>query len=160
MTPKQKTWAMVLSGIVVAVAPSFFGYLQAKDEIRARAKTSHAEAEAGYQTLTASVEELQQVVVQQHDYAVRLEGHIEALEAQVAALATEMGELRSAAPATPTRPTRRVGHGAGTGSGAGVSRPPRASVPRFNPEPPKVPNFKPLPADLDGAKAEADSLDP
>lgn len=157
MTPKQKTWAMVLSGIIVAVAPSFFGYLQAKDEIKARARVSHAEAEAGYQTLSASVQELQQVVIQQHDYAVRQEGHVEALEAQLAALAMELGSLRSSAATASTSSTRPPRHA----DDAGVSRRPAAVVvPRFNPTPPKAPDFKALPADLDGAKNEVDLAAP
>jgi hypothetical protein len=141
MTPKQKTLAMILSGALVAVAPSFFGYLQARQEIREKYRKSHAEAEAGYAALADSVKELQTVATTQHDYIVKLEGQVSVL--------TVLAQATPAADPTPhtgTHPVRPTGHG--TGTGGGIAK--RSDVPKLDKPPPR-PNFNEPPNDFGGA---------
>ncbi len=79
MTPKQKTWATIVIGAVVAIAPSTFGYLQARQEIGEKYRLSNKEADAGYKTLVESVQQLQLIVRAQHDQITKLQGTVEAL---------------------------------------------------------------------------------
>ena len=80
LTANQKTLAGIVAGVIVAVVPSIFGYLQARDEIQAKYLKSNAETEAGYQALKKSVEELQAEARTQHDKVVVLQAHVEFLE--------------------------------------------------------------------------------
>lgn len=76
VTAKQKTLLTILLGAIVAIAPSFFGYLKARDEIGAKREESRSEAQASYKALAASVEGLQKTALEQHDYVVKLEAQI------------------------------------------------------------------------------------
>jgi hypothetical protein len=80
-SPKQKTAAAIIGGVLVAVTPSFFGYLQARQEIREKYNANRDKMEAGYDTMVASLKELQQAVVREHDYVVKLEGQVAVLTA-------------------------------------------------------------------------------
>lgn len=109
--------------------------------------------------MIASVEEIRQVLVQQHDYAVRLEGYTKALEAQIATLAAEVTALRVAAPTRSGSPTRvRVAGTRAPATASGAGSPP--SLPSFSVAPPPSPRFRDIPEDLEGAKAEADLTTP
>jgi hypothetical protein len=90
-SPKQKTIAAIVAGVLVAVAPSFFAYLQARQEIRSKYNTTHANAEAGYDTLVLSVEKLQQALIEQHDHVVKLEGQVFVLTSILPALMPTRG---------------------------------------------------------------------
>jgi uncharacterized membrane protein len=82
MTPARKTVLTVVIGAVVALTPPVLGYLQSRSELQQKYAQSNAEADAGYKTLVESVRELRTKVSEQHDTIARLQGHIEAIEAQ------------------------------------------------------------------------------
>ena len=76
VTTKQKTALAIIVGAVVTIAPTFFGYLKARDEIAAKREESRSEAEAGYRALSESVKGLQKTALEQHDFTVKLEAQI------------------------------------------------------------------------------------
>lgn len=121
-SPKQKTAAAIVAGVIIAVAPSFFAYLQASHEIREKYNANRAKAEAGYDSVVESIKELQLAVVKEHDYVVKLEG-------QVAVLTSIF---------TLTRPVTT-----GAGSALRVTAPALLPV---TPRAPERPNFEPSPA--------------
>lgn len=86
VSSKQKTVLAILVGALVAIAPSFFGYLQARQEIREKYKQSYVETETSYETLVTSVKDLQKTALEQHDYIVKLEGQIATLTSVIAQL--------------------------------------------------------------------------
>ena len=137
MTPKQKTLAMIVSGALVAVAPSFFGYLQARQEIREKYNQNRAASEAGYTTLVESVEALQKNASAQHEYTIKL-------EAQVVVLTDLISKMR-----VRVSGTRPVPPGTGSGSGVAVADP--APLPKMD-KPPDRPVFKRPPPDLNAAQ--------
>lgn len=109
---KQKTVLAIVIGAIVAIAPSFFSYLQARQEIREKYAENHNEAARGYDTLVASVKDLQKTALEQHDYIVKLEGQLVAMTGFLAQLSSSAGGMRMGSqPATlpklekpPTRP--------------------------------------------------------
>ena len=76
VTTKQKTALAIIVGAVVTIAPTFFGYLKARDEIAVKREESRAEAEASYKTLSEAVKGLQKTALEQHDFTVKLEAQI------------------------------------------------------------------------------------
>lgn len=86
VSSKQKTVLAILVGALVAIAPSFFSYLQARQEIREKYKQNHVETETSYETLVTSVKDLQKTALEQHDYIVKLEGQIATLTNVIARL--------------------------------------------------------------------------
>lgn len=76
VTSKQKTILAIVLGAVVAIAPSFFSYLQARQEIREKYRQNRAEATVGYDVLVTSIKDLQRTVTEQHDYIVKLQGQV------------------------------------------------------------------------------------
>lgn len=112
VTTKQKTVLAIVIGAIVAIAPSFFSYLQARQEIREKYAENHNEAARGYDTLVASVKDLQKTALEQHDYIVKLEGQLVAMTSFLAQLsASPNGGLRMGSQPTlpklekpPTRP--------------------------------------------------------
>lgn len=94
VTAKQKTVLAIVVGALVAIAPSFFGYLQARQEIREKYAENHNEAEAGYQALVESVKNLQKTALEQHDYIVKLEGQLETLTTVLTQLSSTTTSLR------------------------------------------------------------------
>lgn len=94
VTTRQKTVLAIIVGALVAVAPSFFGYLQARQEIREKYAANHEEAAQGYDTLVVSVKDLQKTALEQHDYIVKLEGQITLLTNVLTQLSTSTTSLR------------------------------------------------------------------
>src|SRR5262245_57013831 len=84
----QKTVLAIVLGAIVAIAPSFFSFLQARQEIREKSAENHAESAQGDETLVAAVKDLQKTVLEQHDYVVKLEG-------QNTTLTNVLGQLSS-----------------------------------------------------------------
>jgi hypothetical protein len=136
MSPKQKTLVTVVAGVIVAVTPSFFSYLQSRDEIKAKYQQASQEADTGYKALVASVADLQKAVTEEHDYTVKLEG-------QITALTNLVSHLRSSRPVV-------VHPGVGSGSGSGSAEPPLPADVR----PPDRPHFERPPANLDAAQSK------
>src|SRR5690349_6218289 len=87
VTPKQKTILTIVLGAVVAIAPAFFGYLQASQETREKYQQSRHEASNGYDALVKSVKDLQASVTEQHDYIVKLQGQVDLLTRALSAAA-------------------------------------------------------------------------
>jgi len=96
-TPRQKTALAIVLGALVAIAPSFFGYLQATQEMRQKYKQGRDETEHGYETLVVAVKDLQKTALAQHDYVIKLEG-------QITMLVSVLGHL-------PVTPGLRMGSG-------------------------------------------------
>jgi len=96
ITSKQKTVLAIALTTLGAIAPAFFSYLQATQETRAKYRQSHNETERSYDALAASVKDLQEAMLIQHDYVVKLEGQIAALTAILAQRPTssELSGLR------------------------------------------------------------------
>jgi len=78
----RKTYLTIFVGAVVTLTPPTLVYLQGRAELREKYAHSNEEADAGYKTLVDSVRELRATVTDQHDTIARLQGHIEAIEAQ------------------------------------------------------------------------------
>lgn len=145
LSAKQKTLATILAGVVVAVTPSLFTYLQARDEIKAKYRQANDEATAGYKALVSSVTDLQKAVKEQHDYIVKLEGHVDALEK----MRWRPTNTNLTGTGIPVGTTGTVGHGAGSGSGAGMAPDPK---PPADLPPLPAPDFRPPPADYNAAQ--------
>lgn len=80
MTPPKKTVAVGVAGVIIAVLPALFTYLENREEIKAKyAKTQH-EASLGYEALAKSVKELQAATLEQHDYIVKMRAQLELME--------------------------------------------------------------------------------
>ena len=141
MSPKQKTLATIVAGVIVAVTPSFFTYLQSRDELKAKYQQTNDEAAAGYKTLVESVKELQGAVKEQHDYIVKLEGHVEALE--------KMRRTNVVGVGTPGT----VGHGSGNGTGQGFGSG-HSDEPKSDLKPPAPPDLRPPPPDFTAAQSK------
>ena len=101
---KQKTVLAIVLTAVVAIAPSFFSYLQASREISARYAENHREAANGYDALAAAVKDLQKTVLEQHDYSVKLEGQVDLLTSVLSQLAPRSALRTGSEPRTPARP--------------------------------------------------------
>lgn len=142
LSPKQKTLATILAGVVVAVTPSLFTYLQAREEIKAKYRQSNDEATAGYKALVDSVTELQSVVQQQHDYVMKLEGRLEAVERRRIRITAPNVGSGSASPSHENPDA--------SGSGAGAPAP----VPPPDPAMLPAPHFRPPPADYNAAQMQ------
>ena len=82
-TSKQKTVLAIVIAVLGAV-PALFSYLQATQETRAKYRQSHSETEKSYEALAASVKDLQQAMLVQHDYVVKLEGQVAVLTSIIA----------------------------------------------------------------------------
>jgi hypothetical protein len=111
MASRQKTVLAIVLTALVTIAPSFFSYLQARQALREKYKQSRDEAVNGYETLATSVKSLQNAVLEQHDYAAKLEGQITLLTSILAQLSTATPGLRMSAGSSlprlekpPTRP--------------------------------------------------------
>jgi len=118
VTAKQKTILAIVLGAVVAVAPSFFGYLQARQEIREKYQLNRHEASNGYDALATSIKDLQATITKQHDYIVKLQGQVGLLAEVISSSGMRMS----------------------SDSGAGSASPPE--LPAFE----KLPALAPLPA--------------
>lgn len=94
---------MVWSGVIIAAITGFFGYMKNRDEIRAKYQQTQVSAASGYDALAASVKELQAATLVQHDYIVKLEGHLEGLEKSLALAMTGQGTGRIRPPVEPPR---------------------------------------------------------
>ena len=133
---KTKTLAAVVAGVIVAVTPALFTYLENRDEIKAKYHKTQDDAAAGYAALAVSVKELQTEVLSQHNYIIRLEANLaamdkyvlDALNRAVTAPATIGGPPRQPLVATSDKPVR--------------------------PKPPVNPRFKELPRDLPDAAVQ------
>jgi hypothetical protein len=128
MTSKPKTVLTIVVGALVAVTPALLGYLENREEIKAKYRAAQESASGGYEALSASVKELQKAVATQHDYIVRLEAHIEYMDKYV---------LES------------INRVASTPVVVGTPRPqlPRDPV-KTAPKPPTGPRFDDLPDDI------------
>jgi hypothetical protein len=126
-TPRQKTALAIVLGALVAIAPSFFSYLQATQEMRQKYKQGRDETEHGYETLVVAVKDLQKTALAQHDYIIKLEG-------QITTLVNVLGHLPAAA-------------GLRMGSGPPLPTPER---PPLRPELPAPPDFDAVQAMSDG----------
>jgi hypothetical protein len=120
VTAKQKTVLAIVLTAVVAIAPSFFGYLQARQEIREKYQLNRSEASNGYDALVTSIKDLQATVTKQHDYITKLQG-------QVALLAEVISSAGSG--------LRMSGSGAGSASSPPELPPPLEPLPRLPPMP-------------------------
>jgi len=98
VTAKQKTVLAIIVGALVAIAPSFFTYLQTSQEIREKYRQNRAEAGNGYEALAASVKDLQKTALAQHDYIVKLEGQLVLLVNLVTKLPTGSGAGSASGP--------------------------------------------------------------
>jgi hypothetical protein len=81
--PKVKTLATIVAGIIVAVTPALFTYLENRDEIKAKYRKTQEDATAGYAALAVSVKELQAQVVAQHEFIIKLEANLAAMDKYV-----------------------------------------------------------------------------
>jgi len=135
--PPPKTIAAIIAGVVIAITPALFGYLQSRDEISAKYRLTQDEAANGYTALATSVKELQAAMTAQHDYIVKLEGHLEAMDKFVLSnidkpmlMPTVDGHQPPGKPVTPEQPPKPI-------------------------EPPAKPSFGDLPADFTAATQQA-----
>jgi hypothetical protein len=78
--PKTKTLAAVVAGVIVAIMPALFTYLENRDQIKAKYQKSQDDATAGYAALAVSVKELQTQVVAQHEFIIKLEANLAAMD--------------------------------------------------------------------------------
>lgn len=101
-TTRQKTVLAIVLGSLVAIAPSFFGYLQATQEMRQKYKQGRDETEKGYETLVAAVKDLQKTALAQHDYIVKLEGQITTVVSVLGHLSVTPGLRMGSGPPLPT----------------------------------------------------------
>ena len=81
--PKAKTLAAVVTGVLVAVTPALFTYLENRDQIKSKTQKNQEDATAGYAALAVSVKELQTEVLAQHDYIIKLETNLAAMDKYV-----------------------------------------------------------------------------
>lgn len=135
MDPPPKTILTIAAGVIIAIVPATCGYLQNRDELRAKYALTQAEASGGYEALSASVKELQRVTAQQHDFVVRLEAHLEAQDKFLAAALT-----RANNPTTSPAVKKQV---------TAIVAPFQKTNPA--PEPPMRPAFNKLPDDIGDA---------
>ena len=105
--PQKKTAAMVLGGVLIAVTPSLLGYMQNRDEIKAKYAQSQTNASSSYDALAASVKELQAATKEQHDYSVKLQAQLEMMEKYVSDLDAE---LAAAPPPAGSHVPRAIKH--------------------------------------------------
>jgi hypothetical protein len=131
MAANSKTVLTLVIGAVVGVGPAYFGYLQSRDELKAKYQQTQDEASSGYAALSTSVKELQAEVTTQHDYIIKLQTHLDDMDKY-------MTETRSRVVAGTPGPH----HVADT---AAPAHPPTA---------PDRPKFHPLPGDFDAAIKE------
>jgi hypothetical protein len=131
--PKAKTMAAIVAGVIVAVTPALFTYLENRDQIRVKYRKTQEDATAGYAALAVSVKELQAQVVTQHEFMIKLEANLAAMDKYV------LESLNRAM----SRPVR-VG-GTYPPLVANNDKPPALI------KPPSNPKFKELPHDLPNA---------
>jgi len=81
--PKSKTVAAVVGGVIIAIAPALFTYLENRDQIKSKTQKNQEDATAGYAALAVSVKELQTEVLAQHDYIIKLETNLAAMDKYV-----------------------------------------------------------------------------
>ena len=134
--PKKKTAAAVVGGVLVAVLPALLTYLENRDQIKTKTQKNQEDAIAGYAALADSVKELQARVVTQHEFMIRLEANLAAMDKYV------LDSLNRAL----SRPIR-VGGTYGP-IGPATDKPPETV------KPPSDPKFKELPADLPRAAVQ------
>lgn len=80
---KNRTIATVIGGVIIAIVPALFTYLENRDQIRAKSQKNQEDATAGYAALAVSVKELQTEVLAQHDYIIKLETNLAAMDKYV-----------------------------------------------------------------------------
>jgi hypothetical protein len=134
--PKSKTAAAVITGIIVAVTPALLTYLENRDQIKSKSQKNQEDATAGYAALAVSVKELQAEVLVQHDYIIKIETNLAAMDKYV------LESLNRAL----SRPVR-----------VGGTYPPLVADNNKPPaliKPPTNPKFKELPADLPNAAVQ------
>lgn len=130
--PPKKTIAVGVAGVLIAVIPALFTYMQNRDEIKAKYVQTQASASSGYDALASSVKELQKATLAQHDYIVKMQGQLELMEKFVLA-------------------RTRVG-GSGYGSGSGRLAPVTEPKPPELPAPPPKPIYGKMPDNFDAAQ--------
>jgi len=135
MTPRTKGLLTLAISAVVGIMPAWFGYLANRDELKAKYRQSQTAAEGSYETLAASVKELQVTAVAQHDYIVKLEARLEANDTLIAAAFDRANAVTAS------------GHRVTTAVTVGPRKPPPA-----RPLPP--PTFGKLPDNIDAVMAE------
>jgi hypothetical protein len=133
-TPPKKTVAVGVAGVIIAVLPALFTYLENRQEIKAKYAKTQEQASVGYETLVTSVKELQSATLAQHDYIVKMQAQLELMEKMV--LATN----------------RRVNLGSGAARGETPVQPPVADV-RL-PAPPERPAYASVPNDFTAAQMQ------
>jgi hypothetical protein len=79
-TPPKKTVAVASAGILLALVPALLGYMQNRDEIRAKYNQSQSSAESSYDIVATTVKQLQAATLAQHDYIVKMQAQIEMLQ--------------------------------------------------------------------------------
>lgn len=135
-TPPKKTVAVGVAGVLIAVLPALFTYLENRQEIKARYAKTQQEASAGYEALVTSVKELQAATLSQHDYIVKMQTQLELMEKLV--LAANRRTIVSPA------------MGSGAGRGPASDTPPIADV--HLPAPPERPAYGTVPGDFSAAQ--------
>jgi hypothetical protein len=135
-TPKAKTLATVVAGVIIAVTPALFTYLENRDEIKAKYRKTQEDATAGYAALAVSVKELQAQVVTQHEFIIKLEANLAAMDKYVLdSLNRVMSQPARIGDTSPLVVTRN-------------DKPPAPITPPINPK------FRELPADLPNAAVQ------
>jgi hypothetical protein len=134
MADRSKTVLTLVIGAVVGIGPAYFGYLQSRDELKVKYQQTQDEATSGYAALAASVKELQTAVTVQHDYIVKLEANVSAMN-QLVTIAIE--HINS----TPDVHTH-------------VPRTDKILVPTATPPVHERPKFRLVPGDFDAAVKE------
>jgi hypothetical protein len=127
---------MIIGTVAMALIPALFGYIQNRDEIKARYSQTQHEATLGFDALAKLVKELQAATIVQHDYIVKIQAQLEMMEKFVLA-----------------RTRRDVGSGYGSGSGRlGSAAPVVVEEPPSFPAPPPTPAYGKVPDDFSAAQ--------
>jgi hypothetical protein len=101
MRERTEYWAL---RIFLVMLPALGTYLEARMEIKARARAEAAQvkssAEAGYAELVRAVDEMQKQLREEHDHLLMMEGHIQVIESYLHA----QSALSMVAPPAPHTP--------------------------------------------------------
>jgi hypothetical protein len=102
MADRSKTVLTLIIGAVVGIGPAYFGYLSSHEELKAKYQQTQDEATGGYAALAASVKELQASVMQQHDYIIKLETHLDDMDKYIVETRAHVGTVGVRPPVAPT----------------------------------------------------------
>ena len=102
MADRSKTVLTLIIGAVVGIGPAYFGYLSSHEELKAKYQQTQDEATGGYAALAASVKELQASVMQQHDYIIKLETHLDDMDKYIVETRAHVGTAGARPPVAPT----------------------------------------------------------